>query len=714
MIFRALARPVLEGLGIEAPLSTRQWADRYRVVKGGPVADESGGTCRWRTDVAPHAAGIMDAVDDDRYASVAVEGPTRLGKSEAAIINPLLKRIHQGLSVLYINQSSRDCVNVWQDKILPAIQATPELARWDKGDKDGGQMMHRIFANGAILYMSGAGAIPAGFDAPVVFCDEINKPGYDRKKGTEVNTLQLARERADGYERGRTLVMVCTVTTPDGRITNAFLSGDRRLYYVPCPHCGGYQVMEFREEHRSFGAAERYPNWDYPHGWLMFDEDDPVKAAETVRYVCGLCGKEIDEKHKAWMVRAGVWVRKGCSVEVAKVTKRKPAPESAAVHRRPFPKSKLPPRFCAVETGTPDRVTTRASFHFNALVGLFTSWGRLAQDYVEARADDDPDSLKSFQRSRLAIPWADQEVMDKREWDSQFVRSHATPYAARTLPTECPADAVVLLTADVHKSAIYYVFRAWAMDGTSWLLEAGVIAVHLFEGAGDHETHLAVWNALQRLHEAFEQGFEANGGRRIVPVRALVDEGWETETVRAWCREHRGIWLPVKGAPGLDKPWRKRQKEAAASWLLAVDRYKHQLSRLMAIPRTVEGGEENAPPGYWHLHQEPHHDYCHQMCSEKWQPKKNRDGADADEYEWAQIKISNHWWDCEVYQVAGAHLHKVPVHRIGRPGAAASPARRSGPMGEPRKPTAADYGNNRIGRGGRDESTGRDGFRIGR
>ncbi len=702
MMLSIFDQSILTGVGIEAPLSSREWAERYRFVKGGPIADQAAdGRVRWSTAVVPHAYGIMDAVDDPALTEVVVEGPTRLAKTEAAIINPMLRELDAGRNVLYINQSREACVGVWQDKIEPAIAATPRLAQFQLGDREGGQMMHRIFRNGAVLYMAGGGQIPTGFDAPKVFCDEINKPGYDRRKGDEVNTLALARERASGYESGTKVVMVCTVTTPDGRITKAYLAGDRRLYYVPCPSCGQYQVMEFSEGHASHADNRRYPDWDYPHGWLEFDDANPVVAQETATYICGLCHERLDEEHKPWMVRNGLWIRKGCQVEVEALKR-----DRAGAVERPAAKGSGPRRWTAREGGAPETVTTRASFHFNAMVSLITSWGKLASQFVEASKSDDPDELKSVQRSRFSIPYADQDVTDKRSFDAEFVRSHATPYYARTLPDGAPA-ILATMGADVHAAAIYYVFRAWAADATSWLLEAGVIDVHNMQGADDAAKRQAVTNALDRLWEAFSAGFNVGTEEapRLLPVElGFLDEGWETETVREACRvaERRGRWYPIKGDDGMERPWRKRLKTHSGSFSLAVDRYKHVVTRLMECTRRTENGQTIADPGYWHLHAEPTHSYVKMVSSEEWRPKKNKTGADVEEYEWGlRSGHNNHLWDCEVYATAAAHAKKIPVHAIGQRTAqrAAPPAPRVG-MGEPRRVTREDYGHRPPGGGG--------------
>jgi len=719
--FSVLDQGVIEGLGIEGILSTRTWAERNRIVNRGPVADRSRtGQVPWRTHIVPHAAGIMDACDDPNYDTIAVQGPTRLAKSEAAIVNPILRDISQGLQVLYVNATFQDCQKMYQDKLLPAILASPNLRRMRPGDKEGGQMLHRIFPNGAILYMAGAGQIPAGFDAPRVYCDEVNKPGYRMKRGDEAGTIYVARERGDAYERGHKLVLVCTVTTPDGEITKQYLAGDQRLYYVPCPWCGTYQVLEFRQDHASLVDGARFPDWDYPHGHIRFDEETPIAAKASAVYICAKCEREVRETHKPWMVRAGLWVRRGCSVAVARAAKA----EAGPVYEKPCPESRLPSRFVAREVGEPEAKGFRASFHFNALISLFVSWGRICAQYVDAIKGNDPEALKSFQRSRLAIPSRDQELLDKRGWESAYIRAHATPYYARTLPAGCPAT-VITMGADPHAAAVYYVFRAWAPDATSWLLEAGVISVHHMKGADDVAKQTAILNALDRLWEAFAEGFDVGTEeepRAIAVSKGYLDEGWETEAVRSACRMpgRAGLWTPIKGVPGMNKPWRERQKEYHGTINVATFRFKHVLARLVDKKRTLEDGAEKTEPGYWHLHAEPHHDYCHQMAAEEWRPKQHRAGADVEDWEWGLRRgHNNHWWDCEVYATAAAQACGIPVHRVGLGMAqtASAPPPREG-MGEPRRPTAEDYRDRSwtIGRGREDAGPkqGRGGWKIGR
>ena len=272
------------------------------------------------------------------------------------------------------------------------------------------------------------------------------------------------------------------------------------------------------------------------------------------------------------------------------------------------------------------------------------------------------DGLKTFQTEIQQEAWEDHEAMDRRDWNVSFIISHASDYSPLTLPHECPAKFVTM-GADVHKLAIFYVFRAWDWDGTSWLIEAGVSEIFLPGAADTVQLDKSRWHALERLFEASQQGWKI-GNRVLSLATGFVDEGWETNQVRAFCQSTKWLWRPIKGIPGMSHGRIAQSKEFEATINLGVYHFKHDLARLLARTRSASGYE----PGFFHLnnlgagHPGSHYQsYCKHMCSEVWQPKKNKDGTDVNEYWWETINKNNHWWDCETYSAAGAFVAGVSL-----------------------------------------------------
>ncbi|OZA13356.1 MAG: phage tail protein, partial [Rhodobacterales bacterium 17-64-5] len=90
----------------------------------------------------------------------------------------------------------------------------------------------------------------------------------------------------------RKVFMVSTPTIRGlSRIEREFEASDQRRYFVPCPHCGAMQ-------------------------WLQFDRLRWAKGQpETAAYHCEVCEQPIAEHHKTAMLEGGVWRPTATSVD---------------------------------------------------------------------------------------------------------------------------------------------------------------------------------------------------------------------------------------------------------------------------------------------------------------------------------------------------------------------------------------------------------------
>lgn len=258
----------------------------------------------------------------------------------------------------------------------------------------------------------------------------------------------------------------------------------------------------------------------------------------------------------------------------------------------------------------------------------------------------------------------DDDGREVREWNVAFIRSHCSDYGARELPSNCDAD-LVTLGADVHSHGIYYVFRAWRMDGTSWGIEQGVSEVHVWRDAHDVEKKKSLLSGMQRLWDITLRGWRA--GATVIPFRfGFIDESWETDTVRYFCEDKQGLLYPVRGEGGANRKVFQQSSECDYTVNVGVDHFKHRLARLLGVVRH----EGDVDRGYFYLPSDISLGYCKHMCAERWQPKGRAEGTDVKEYEWKAVNRNNHWWDCEVYALAAAVVSGVKL--VGE----AKPARR--------------------------------------
>ena len=104
-----------------------------------------------------------------------------------------------------------------------------------------------------------------------LFCDEVDR----YKDSAEGDPLYLARQRTANFPSSRKIVLASSPTVAGkSRIASAYEESDQRKPWVPCPHCGKFQILSFREQVR----------WDKSAGSIP-------KQAAGAYYECAHCGK---------------------------------------------------------------------------------------------------------------------------------------------------------------------------------------------------------------------------------------------------------------------------------------------------------------------------------------------------------------------------------------------------------------------------------------
>ncbi|MGL6348507.1 MAG: phage terminase large subunit family protein [Aeromonas sp.] len=117
----------------------------------------------------------------------------------------------------------------------------------------------------------------------IVIGDEIDR--WPASAGAEGDPMDLAAKRTTTFWN-RKLIWVSTPTVKGAsRIEKAFLEGDQRRFYVPCPLCKGFQSL----------------SWDRVR-WSEFN----LEPEEAV-YSCVHCEGQIRQSQQRQMVRKGHW-----------------------------------------------------------------------------------------------------------------------------------------------------------------------------------------------------------------------------------------------------------------------------------------------------------------------------------------------------------------------------------------------------------------------
>ncbi len=259
-------------------LSVWEWADAHRVL----VKETSKEPGRWKTDRNPPARAIMESLSPHSGAEIiTVVAGVQTVKTES--LNNLVGYIiDHDPGPLIVCQPTQELGNAWKlMRFDPLIETTPALARRIKQNKrrESANTLGRVkYPGGWMIISHAASASSLGmYSARYVLADEVDS--YEELKGGEGDPLMTLRRRADSFGRQRKIYQCSSPKKILGAslIWREYLQGDQREYYVPCPHCDAYQVLEL---------------------------DGILPTGE---YLCQACGIPIPHGAKTDMLARGEW-----------------------------------------------------------------------------------------------------------------------------------------------------------------------------------------------------------------------------------------------------------------------------------------------------------------------------------------------------------------------------------------------------------------------
>lgn len=271
-------------------MTVSEWADRNRRLS--PEASAAPG--QWRTDRAPYQREMMDAVCDPGNKDVTFMTSSQVGKTE--IINNILGyHIDVDPCPILAIQPTLEMAKAWsEDRLSTMLRDTPSLKAKvaDVKSRSGeNQKLHKRFSGGH-LAIAGANSPASLASRPVriVLFDEVDRFPYSA--GKEGDPVSLGEKRTVTFFN-RKHVKVSTPTI-DGysRIQASYEQSDQREYWLPCPHCGGYHLLDF------FNGVV----WEKEEV-----EGKTVHHPETAAHYCPHCGGMETDADLPGMLLRGEW-----------------------------------------------------------------------------------------------------------------------------------------------------------------------------------------------------------------------------------------------------------------------------------------------------------------------------------------------------------------------------------------------------------------------
>ena len=459
---------------------------------------------RFRVDRQPVAGLYLDAVDSGLWTRFNGTGPSQSGKTLCCFLIVLLFHLFEIRETVVLGLPDMDMAkDKWACDILPVMECTRyrEFLPKSGAGSQGGTPRAITMSNGATLrFMSAGGGDKsrAGFTTRVLIVTETD--GFDEaspssREGDKVS--QLEARQASWPKAHRRTYFECTPTTPEGRTWRELTAGTNSRIAMPCPACGGWSVATNTAADR--GALI---------GWQ--GTESLKDAEEQARWCCQSCGAPWTDAVRAASMQRATLVHRGQEI----------GPDGEILG--PLPD------------------TDTLGFRWGAVHNLFLPAATIAaaEWKAEKTKDESPDPedvervLCQFVHG-LAYVGPD----DLTRLDPSKIKRRTASSPRGLVPA---GTDFLTLGVDCGKFLVHYTLVAWISEPIprSQIVDYGTLEVH----SDDQPVEFALSSTLRQLRDLAGTGWaERDAKEPRVPDLALVDSGWYTDTVYAFCRESDGF-----------------------------------------------------------------------------------------------------------------------------------------------------------------------------
>lgn len=352
---------------------------------------------------------------------IAVDSPSHLylaGESLIPTHNTTLLKIIFGYFVdidpspmLWVCPTLQEAERTSKTRLDPMIRDCPNLKPKFGTNRARGSVNNTLLKvfPGGLLVLSGANspASLSSYPIRIVVFDEVDR--YDDSAGEEGDPIALAKVRTTTFPWNKVLIYVSTPALKDSsRIEKLWDISDKRLYHVPCPHCGYEQELI-------------WDNLNYP-GKGEINIRAGIERIPDVTYGCVNCGGAIAENQKPEMIRRGRWVSTAKSAGIA-------------------------------------------GFHLESLISPWKRWEDIALDYETAK--DDPLQLQVWHNTARGLPFERDDSI-KYDWQTLLVRAEKSDYSMGSVPE----GALFLTAGvDVQGNRLECAVFGWGEGEECWLID---------------------------------------------------------------------------------------------------------------------------------------------------------------------------------------------------------------------------------------------------
>ena len=556
----------------------------------------------FRIDRFPFLREIHEVLSPEHPArEVTIRGSAQWGKT-VSIINPVVGAWHEygPLDSLVVHPTTSSATEWVDNKWLPMRRQAPSLLKvfgdGRGGDNKDAKFNQETLSRNGSLKIASAGSPDdlAGTTRRLVVMDDLAKFEMTPKGDPEA----LSESRASGFEDAK----IARVSTPQisgtCRITRAYDRSDKRLYHVPCPHCGH----------------------EAPLTWENFKRNLDPERLHAACFSCDACGCVINHADKERIVGLGRWV----------------ATNPNGDH----------PGFHLWRAYVPQRDWASIAVDYARAMGWMSAHAR-GQDEAAIAEKVEAETEQTFYNDVLGLPY--EQASKGPDWEALRNRVENAPEDEGRPRGIVPARGIIFTAGvDCQGDRIEVQFVAFGENYRRWVVDYVVIPHHIGDEAG-----------REALDALLKTTWRTERGLRLPLDMMAIDGGTYTEDV--WDYAKRWPWarvIIVKGARGQSGPVMVPQKFERRPDGQAKKRQKRafmlNVSQLKADFYAWLDKEDPVERGYCHFPRGLGDEYYRQVTSEVRVLKRDRSGVVTSAWELAEPTRRNEALDTMNYAEAAA------------------------------------------------------------
>jgi len=456
------------------------------------------------------------------------------------------------------------------------------------------------------------------------------------------STRKVAEMRAAAYENRHKLAYVSTPELAENsNIEEAYLLGDQRKYYIPCPCCGALIDLHWSIEKNGIQGGIV---------WEWSDEDMNALKPGSVKYRCQECGDAFNDKTKDALLNAGKWI--------------------------PTAQPSKPGYY---------------SYHISCLYAPtgFYGWEKYVYDYLEACPRNQPRKealYQSFVNTVLGLTYKP----PTENLDASKIAGNIADYEPGVVPDSLSVEHgnghIVMLTCgadlngkmkgsqhNVNDARLDYEVVAHSESGATYSILQGSIGTFKPLGGNEGEDRV-IWSYEQDVENSVWPEFEKilkrefpidSGGTIPIAVTLLDCSAYATTAAYPFLERTNCYVVGVKGEKEEEykylgrntrfvKPSMERPKDL---WILQVGLLKDRNAEYMALNHDKKTKQ---PDGFMNFPHPSNRMYEYATYFQHFEAEEkrviNKDGKTY--YRWVKknSEVQNHFLDCRVYNLAGKEI----------------------------------------------------------